>query len=77
MCIRDRVLHSLTEGSRSALGNIRAAVANLIDYPDMETDLRERFVNVVGDEVAKMSQTLDQTMLEFSDSCLLYTSRCV
>lgn len=65
---RDQVLHSLTEGSRSALGNIRAAVANLIDYPDMETDLRERFVNVVGDEVAKMSQTLDQTMLEFSDS---------
>ncbi len=65
---RDQVLHSLTEGSRSALGNIRAAVANLIDYPDMETDLRERFVNVVGDEVAKMSQSLDQTMVEFSDS---------
>ncbi|HSG21824.1 MAG TPA: exonuclease domain-containing protein [Azonexus sp.] len=65
---RDQVLHSLTEGSRSALGNIRAAVANLIDYPDMEPELRERFVNVVGDEAAKMSQRLDQTMVEFSDS---------
>ena len=65
---RDQVLHSLTEGSRSALGNIRAAVANLIDYPDMEPELRERFVNVVGDEAAKMSQRLDQTMLDFSDS---------
>ena len=65
---RDQVLHSLTEGSRSALGNIRAAVANLIDYPDMETDLRERFVKVVGDEVAKMSLSLNQTMVEFSDS---------
>jgi DNA polymerase-3 subunit epsilon len=41
---RDQVLHSLTEGSRSSLGNIRAAVANLIDYPDMEPELRERFV---------------------------------
>ncbi len=65
---RDQVLHSLTEGSRAALGNIRAAVGNLIDYPDMESELRERFVSVVADEAAKMSQRLDQTMLEFSDS---------
>jgi DNA polymerase-3 subunit epsilon len=65
---RDQVLHSLTEGSRAALGNIRAAVGNLIDYPDMDADLRERFLKVVGDEVAAMSQRLDQTMLEFSDS---------
>ena len=65
---RDQVLHSLTEGSRSALGNIRAAVANLADYPDMEPELRERFIGVVADEAARMSQRLDQTMLEFSDS---------
>ncbi|UCV05414.1 exonuclease domain-containing protein [Azonexus sp. IMCC34842] len=65
---RDQVLHSLTEGSRSALGNIRAAVANLIDYPEMEPELRERFVKVVDDEAARMSQRLDQTMVEFSDS---------
>jgi DNA polymerase-3 subunit epsilon len=65
---RDQVLHSLTEGSRAALGNIRAAVANLIDYPEMEAELRERFLRVVGDEVAAMSQRLDQTMAEFSDS---------
>lgn len=65
---RDQVLHSLTEGSRSALGNIRAAVGNLIDYPDMEIDLRERFVKVVSDEATKMSLRLDQTMAEFSDS---------
>nr|MBL8411695.1 DNA polymerase III subunit epsilon [Dechloromonas sp.] len=65
---RDQVLHSLTEGSRAALGNIRAAVGNLIDYPDMEPELRERFLSVVADEAAKMSQRLDQTMNEFSDS---------
>jgi DNA polymerase-3 subunit epsilon len=34
----------------------------------MDADLRERFLKVVGDEVAAMSQRLDQTMLEFSDS---------
>ena len=65
---RDQVLHSLTEGSRATIGNIRAAVANLIDYPDMEPELRERFLRVIEDEVAKRSHTIDQTMAEFSDS---------
>ena len=65
---RDQAMHSMTEGSRSSLGSIRAAVTNLIDYPDMEAELRERFVRVVDDEAARMSQRLDQTMAEFSDS---------
>lgn len=65
---RDQVLHALTEGSRAALGSIRAAVANLIDYPDMDAELRERFVKVVDDEAARMSQRLDRTVSEFSDS---------
>jgi DNA polymerase-3 subunit epsilon len=65
---RDQMLHSLTEGSRAALGNIRAAVTNLIDYPDMEGELRERFLKVVADEVAAMSRRLDETMAAFSDS---------
>ncbi|MBK8891513.1 MAG: DNA polymerase III subunit epsilon [Dechloromonas sp.] len=65
---RDQVLNSLTEGSRAALGNIRAAVTNLIDYPDMEPGLRERFVGIVGDEVSRMSERLDLTMIEFADS---------
>ena len=43
---RDQAMHSMTEGSRSSLGSIRAAVTNLIDYPDMEAELRERFVRV-------------------------------
>jgi len=62
------VLHTLTEGSRSSIANIRAAVANLLDYPDMEPELRERFLGVINDEVARRSQTIDQIMGEFSDS---------
>ncbi len=65
---RDQALHSLTEGSRSSLGSIRAAVTNLIDYPDMESELRERFVHVIDDEAARMNQRLDTTMADFSDS---------
>lgn len=65
---RDQALHTLTQGSRSAIGNIRAAVANLLDYPDMEAELRERFLRVIDDEVAKRSQVIDLTMNQFSDS---------
>ena len=65
---RDQLLHVMTEGSRSALGNIRAAVTNLIDYPDMEPELRERFLRVIDEEVAKRGHSVDQTMAEFSDS---------
>jgi DNA polymerase-3 subunit epsilon len=65
---RDLALHTLSQGSRSAIGNIRAAVANLLDYPDMESELRERFLRVIDDEVARRSQVIDQTMSQFSDS---------
>ena len=65
---RDQILHTLTEGSRSSIASIRAAVTNLIDYPDMEPELRERFLRVINDEVAKRSQAIEHTMLEFSDA---------
>lgn len=65
---RDKALHTLTQGSRSAIGNIRAAVANLLDYPDMDAELRERFLRVIDDEVAKRSLVIDQTMNQFSDA---------
>ena len=65
---RDQALHALSQGSRSAIGNIRAAVANLLDYPDMEAELRERFLRVIDDEVSKRSVVIDQTMSQFSDA---------
>lgn len=65
---RDALLQSLTEGSRASLGIIRAAVENLLDYPDMEPAQRDRFVSIVRDEVAAMGQRLDQTVNEFSDA---------
>jgi DNA polymerase-3 subunit epsilon len=65
---RDQVLQQLTDGSRSALGNIRAAVETLIDSPEMETDFRTRFTRVIADEAASMSQRLEATMNQFADS---------
>ncbi len=65
---RDQVLQSLTDGSRGSLANIRVAVGNLLDYPDMGGEIRERFIGIISDEVLRMSQRLDQTMSEFADS---------
>jgi DNA polymerase-3 subunit epsilon len=65
---RDQALQTMTDGSRASLGNIRAAVENLIDNPDMETAYRERFVGIIDEETARMSARLQQTMTEFADS---------
>jgi len=65
---RDTLLQSLTEGSRASLGNIRAAVENLHDYPDMDVGQRDRFVGIIRDEVETMGQRLDRTVTEFSDA---------
>lgn len=51
---RDQLLLGLTEGSRATLANIQAAV-EMLDYPDLDAPMRERFLNVVRDEVRAMS----------------------
>jgi len=65
---RDQVLQSLTDGTRGSLANIRVAVGNLLDYPDIEPEIRDRFLGIISDEVVRMSQRLDRTMSEFADS---------
>lgn len=51
---RDQLLLGLTEGSRATLANIQAAV-EMLDFPDLDAPMRERFLNVVRDEVRAMS----------------------
>jgi DNA polymerase-3 subunit epsilon len=52
--MRDQLLHGLTEGSRSSLANIQAAV-EMLAYPDLDDVMRERFLGVVREEVTSMS----------------------
>jgi DNA polymerase III subunit epsilon len=54
---RDHVLNSLTEGTRSALANMQAAL-DLLDYPDLDAAMRSRFLGVLSDETRRMSQRL-------------------
>jgi DNA polymerase-3 subunit epsilon len=57
---RDALIQSLTEGSRGPLGNIRAASEMLHNYPDMESDQRERFLTVIRNEVEGLSGRVEQ-----------------
>ncbi|MDO8448434.1 MAG: exonuclease domain-containing protein [Rhodoferax sp.] len=65
---RDSLLQTLTEGSRASLGNVRAAVENLLQYPDMQNDERDRFVGVISDEVEAMSRRINHASTEFADT---------
>ena len=53
--LRDRLLLGLTEGHRASLGNLQAAV-EMLELPDLEPAMRERFQQVVRDEVATMTR---------------------
>lgn len=54
---RDQVLHTLTEGSRSALANMQAAL-DVLDYPDLDAPARERFQRVLREETQALSQRI-------------------
>jgi DNA polymerase-3 subunit epsilon len=55
---RDQLLHGLTEGSRSSLANIQAAV-EMLAYPDLEAPMHERFLAVLREEVTSMSARIN------------------
>ena len=54
---KDQALLSLTEGSRSALANMQAAI-DMLDFPDLEPAMRERFLGVVRDETKALSKRI-------------------
>jgi DNA polymerase III subunit epsilon len=54
---KDQVLLTLTEGSRSALANMQAAI-DMLDYPDLDAPMRERFMGVIRDETQVLSQRI-------------------
>ncbi|MDD2920062.1 exonuclease domain-containing protein [Rhodoferax sp.] len=56
--LRDQLLHGLTEGSRSSLANIQAAV-EMLAFPDLEAPMHERFLTVVREEVHSMSARIN------------------
>lgn len=66
--LRDQLLHAMTEGSRSALANQQAAL-DMLEYPDLEPAMRERFLAVVREESNAMSERV-QTLAQAAASGL-------
>ena len=54
---RDALLLALTEGSRASLASMQAAI-DMLDLPDLEPAMRERFQTVIRDEIGAMGARL-------------------
>ncbi len=64
---RDQLLHGLTEGSRAALGSLRAAV-EMLGFDDLEPAMRERFLGVLREETAKLVERVDSVARQSAES---------
>jgi DNA polymerase-3 subunit epsilon len=61
---RDALLQSLTEDTRGALANIRAAVESVLDYPQMGAEERRRFIAIIRDEAEAVSGRVEAAVRE-------------
>lgn len=61
--VKDRVLHGLTERSRASLASMQAAL-DMLDYPDLDAPMRERFLGVIRDETRVLSQRIGHLTAE-------------
>ena len=65
---RDILLQSFTEGSRASLASIRAAVEMLTRYPDCAPADHNRFIQVINEEVGRLSDKLHQLTADHADA---------
>jgi DNA polymerase III subunit epsilon len=61
---RDALLRSLSQDSRAAVANIRAAVESVLDYPQMRADERKRFTEIIRDEAEALSERIEAALRE-------------
>ncbi len=61
---RDALLRGLTESTRASLASIRAAVENVLDYPDMEPEERRQFVDIILEESQRLGQQVEGWVAE-------------
>jgi len=53
------LLQGLVEGTRAALANIRAAIENVTEHPEMDAARRARFGAIIQDEAVRLSDRLN------------------
>ncbi len=60
------LLKSLSEGYRSSVTGIRAAVETVLSYPEMDEAGRQTFLEAIRDEALKMTEQLDTLEEEYA-----------
>jgi len=64
---RDRLLQRYTEDARAALASVRAAVENLVNYPEMDVARRRQFTGIISEEADRLTGELQRTAREYSE----------
>jgi DNA polymerase-3 subunit epsilon len=64
---RDRLLQRYTEDARAALASVRAAVENLVNYPEMDVARRRQFTGIISEEADRLTGELERTAREYSE----------
>lgn len=62
---QDKLIHDLTERSRASLAAMRAAV-EMLEFPDLDATMRERFQGVIRDEAKAMGERITHLAEESS-----------
>ena len=63
---RDRLLQRHTEDARAALASVRAAIENLVNYPEMDVARRRQFTGIISEEADRLTEELERTAREYS-----------
>jgi DNA polymerase III subunit epsilon len=63
---RDQLLQRLTQNVRTSLASMRAAVENLMHYPDMDAARREQFVGIISQEADRLTVEVDRATRDYS-----------
>lgn len=61
---REELVREVTEGTRSSLGSIQAAIENVLEYPDMDTADRQEFLGIVREECARLGHRVQEWVSE-------------
>jgi DNA polymerase-3 subunit epsilon len=64
---RVALFQGLVEATRAALANIRAAIENLAEHPEMDAARRARFGTIIRDEAVKLSERLHHVTAEVTE----------
>jgi DNA polymerase-3 subunit epsilon len=64
---RDRLMERFTESTRVSLAGMRAAVENLVNFPDMDSVRRRQFTDIIRDEAGRFTLDLDRAAREYSE----------